>query len=534
MTAPSSLHVLKGRQRHDELGTALILPGEDPDAAVMLQDRTGSSFYRPLFRNFVQARDGFNATFGQDGTLTLYLEAVQPETLTADRPASPLIDDVRFELVLQPDNGGVALPLQCHREGQLLRLSAQLEGEPLRIARTVLFDAEPNAVVRVTQALTLAARQTEAFIQRQWQDPTIRASLLALFGGIPFSTPSSYFGMATRADPDFGNQYLLLDCVYTTNVAVPSLPGYIQWQVEWQGRIHNYYQDNQEREHVFYIPDGFTLSKGPSNVPSVALLQFSVPGDGSLEETRATFRFFGTPLLDNDRIENAKRVLSERLGLPIHMACIEDGRSSKKRFTQYLPNAQASSSAGIPLEQKAADIDLVMGLRHELDLNLSQLRALWAAIFSDAPERTLFHGWIDLELAAGRYHERIAFNGRLPPKSGQAFFDDIVDSGSLDTQGVDIDIETLDAVFEGSPPIAAITVMLQGRTTTLRPGKTRTTLHLERSLRDIVLGSQEPDRYNYVLQVVRADSLLRFDHVTEPGETQIWITTNQISGQPTH
>lgn len=533
--ANPSVSVEKGRARKNELGAALIAASADLAAPGVLVNASGAKSYLPVYRSAAQQAGGheaFSTTFTDDGTLTIFLETAMPDGLAGDASgAAPIVDGTSFELVTAASGGGSRFALQCIRKGSTVQLSVKLAGDDLKRTRAALFDIDPNVAVRVTQPVKLAARQTNDFIQRNWSNDTIRQGLLDQFGGIPFDSAATYYQMASGGDADFPNQFLVLACVYTSSVGVPPLLGYIQWQVNWKGRAYNYYQDNRERTRVFYVPDRFELAKGPSGSPTVSLLQFSVPADASsVTQTRALFRNFGNAVVDAARIQDASQALRERIGAVPQMLSIEDGHGVKKTFTQYLPNAEASSEAGNPTVQPNASIDLVKGLRNELDLNFNQFRALWAAIFSDAPEKTLFRGWVDVELADGRYKDRIEFNGRLPKETQASFFDDIQDTSSTNTYPAQFTVQTVAKIFQGAPAVLQIGLNFAGKTqVTLEPEKTKVTVSLERSIRDIILGNQPPDQYPYRLRVVRDDGSMNCCNLAaDTGDPDLWIMPAMI------
>ncbi|WP_166882720.1 hypothetical protein, partial [Massilia mucilaginosa] len=116
-----------------------------------------------------------------------------------------------------------------------------------------------------------------------------------------------------------------------------------------------------------------------------------------------------------------------------------------------------------------------------LDLNLTQFRALWAAICSDAPEKTLFRGWVDIELSAGRYADRIDFNGRLAAGNRTSFLDDILDVSTSNTYATDFNINTVPAVFKDHPELLEIALTFAGnKPVLLAPATPKATVRLER------------------------------------------------------
>ena len=526
MSPPISLKVTRGRAHLNELGPCQVPATEDlaqPGVLLSLGRKTCLPAFVPAAQQ-AGGQEAFGTSLTADGLLTVVLNAVVPAGIAGADGATPLLDDVSFELVLGANSGYRSLPLQVRREGTLCTLTVQLQGADLDRARPALFDAQPDITVRARQPVKLAVRQTSSFIQRYWSDDTIRKGLLDQFGGIPFDAASTYFQLASGGDPDFPNQYLLLDCVYAISTPVPPLPGYVQWQVTWNGRAYNYYQDNRERRRVFYLPDRFELAKGPTGAATISLLQFSgIDDQKPLTDARALFRTFGSPVIDQARLANAAQALRERVGGVPEMVCLEDGHGVKKTFTQYLPNAQASSEAGNAVVQADAAINLVTGLRNELNLNFNQFRALWAAIFSSAPERTLFRGWVDVELADGRYKDRIEFTGRLPADLQTGFLDDILDTSSTDTYPFKLAIQTVPKVFDGQPAVLEIGLTFPGATSTLDAQHLHDDVVIQRSLRDIVLGNQPPDMCPYRMRVVRQDAASCRNAQVGTGEAKLWI-----------
>lgn len=526
----ASLNVEKGRALKSEIGAAWITSSPDLGAPGMLASAGGAAAWLPLYRSAAQQAGGhenFSTAIADDGTLAIFLEAGAAEGMPADGgTGSPIVDGASYALVIDASGAGRRFPLRAERQGAIVALKARFADDDLKHVRAALFDANPNVAVEVTQPVTLALRQTSDFIERNWANETVRAGLLAQFGGIPLASAASYYRMASSADPDFPNQYLVLDCQYRMTVGVPPLPGYIQYQISWNGRAYNYYQDNRERSHVFFVPDSFEFASGPGGAPTVSLLQFSVPeGASSESDMRATFRYFGNPVVDQGRLDQAARALRDMTGLQVQMMSIEDGHDIRKTFTQYLPNAQASSESGNPQAQPNATIDLVQGLRNELCLNLAQFRALWAAIFSDAPEKTLFRGWVDVGIADGRYADRIDFNGRLPKASQTAFLDDILDVSSTNTYPADFRIKTVPRMFQDAPAILEIELNFGGKQqVTLDPDKTSAAISIERPIRDLILGNQAPGEYPYRMRVVREDgSMLCGNFSANSGDATLWI-----------
>lgn len=506
--------IKQSRARKSELGSALINLTTSFSAEALMSNAAGERWFLPVYRSAAQAAGGtqvFTPSAAEDGTLTFYLESVAPPPIAGQAgSAHAVLMGTSFCLVLNASGAGSRIPLNAAGEGgNIWRLRTKLGGNELKMARAALFDANPNVAIEVTQTATIAVPLTQAFVESNWPDAIIRKGLLDTFAGIPFDSASTFYMMAQQADADYANQYMVLNCIYRAQVPAPPLPGYIRWQINWANRAYNYYQDNQERNRVFYLPDKFELAKGPAGAPAVSLLQFTLPaGPVSVERTQATFRVYGRPVVDFDRIQNAKVALQPKIGGSPQMVSLQDAHHANTKFTQYLPNMQATSSD--PAVQTDASIDLSAGLRNELKLNFKQFRALWAAIFSAALENPLFRGWVDIELSDGKYKDRIDFNGRLPVEQETPFFDDILDTSLDSTYPAQFTVHTFKNVFEGDPKVLEIEVAFPGaETLTLTAESMKAQVKVERSIRDIVLGKQSPDEYPYKLRVVQEDGVMR-------------------------
>ncbi len=519
MPIPQSISVERGRVRKNLLDGALLFPSTDLASINFLTDVSDTRYFLPTYTSAAQHADGkefFAPSLTDDGTFTVYLQATVPANIAGDRNgAKPITAGTSFALVLNPSDAAASqIPLHVTTQGTNVQLSTKLAGDQLKRTRTALFDTNPNVSIRVIQPVKLAVLQSEAFLIANWTNPAIKQGIDNLFS-VSFDDPSIFFGIVSSGDPDFPNQYLILNCVYEANVGVPPLPGYVQRQVNWNDRAYNYYQDNQDRTRVFYVPDSFEFAKGPDGSPTISLLQFSAT-TGSVSDTQATFRFFGNPLVDAARIQHAAESLKALVGTLPQMISLQDGHGVKMSFTQYLPNAEGTGS-NLSIQPQAM-INLATGLRCELALNFKQFSALWAAIFSTAPGNLVFVGWIDIELADGRYKDRVNFNGRLPANKNESFFDDILDTTTNNTYPLTFEIKTLPAIFAGPPSIHQLDVSFSnGKQVTLTTDQLSTDLSIQRSIRDIILGNQPPDALPYSVHVVHTDGSEACGNFMVPG-----------------
>ena len=530
--------VKQSNARKNELNGALINSSTSLSAEVMMSNAKGERWFLPMYRPVEQSAGGsreFAPSAADDGTLTFFVESLAPSGIAKEAAgAHAHLSGTSFCLVLNASGAGLRFPLNSKAEGgNIWRVSTKLAGAELKSARAALFDVSPNVSIEVMQTVAMATPLTQDFVGSNWSDATIRKGLLDTYGGIPYDSAAMFYMMAESAASDYSSGYMVLDYVNRTLVQAPPLPGYNEIPLIWKERLHKYYQDNQERSRVFYFPDKFELDKGSKGTPTASLLQFSLPegNESDVGDTHATFRIYGRPVVDNERIQNAATLLKGKIGASPQMVSLQDAHHVKTTFTQTLPNEKATSSDHAV--QKSADIDLSTGLRSELKLNFAQFRALWAAIFSPAPENALFRGWIDVSLSDGKYQNRIEFMGRLPAGQEAGFFDDIIDKSVwTTTYPAQFTVQTFENIFKGEyPKVLEIEVAFSGsKTHTLTEKSLVASVEIQRSIRDIVLGKQSPDEYPYKLRVVKEDGTITFCTGAEKSSSKkLYLTPKMIA-----
>ncbi|HEY1293698.1 MAG TPA: hypothetical protein VGJ60_11505 [Chloroflexota bacterium] len=518
----SKLTPVSSRAEAGDIGDALINPDPGLSSALVLGRRNGTQAFLPTYRSATQRNGGaevFGMRLDDDGTLRVFLEAIAPAPIANKvGNARPHVAGTSFGLKFKSDGSRALVPVQVRDQGgnNVWLASAKLSNDALELARKVLFDTSPNAAIEVTQTLCVAAPLTETFVSRNWSNATVRAALLDTFG-LPFDSASSFFEMAQQVDQDYTRQYMLLECTYTHEVALPTLPGFVQWPIVWNGNLYSYYQDNQERNRVFYLPDRFDIAVGPNNAPAVSLLQFDLPSDSErLDRTRARFRFFGRPIVEFDRIKDATAELRQKIGPSTRLISLQDAPGVASTFTLSMPTASGLSSQRVL--QSDAQIDLEDGLRNEVSLTFDQFQAVWGAMFSENKENPIFLGGVDVSLAGGRFAEQISFNGRLPKHDEGSFFDTVLDTSQEHEYSTTLTIKTYRTIFSnvarpedevleltlmfGPASVTTITPPEAGYTASLLPPRT---VEVRRTIYDVVLGVQSPGVFRYTLLVARAD-----------------------------
>jgi hypothetical protein len=519
------------------LGQALITPDPELSHTAILTNVNNLKFYLPLYQNANQTSGGqetFAPTLTNDGTLTFYLNSVVPPELVGQtQKAAPYTSGISLTLMYNQDGQTRNIPLNLKDEGNnIWKASATLNSTQRQEVTTILFNTIPNAIIQVTQTVTLAGQLTEQFVNTNWSVPAIHEKLLSRFaGGIKFPNAEVYYRRATEAYSEFSQQYMKLECSYVSQIGAPSLPGYIKLPVTWKDRVYNYYQDNQKLNRVFFVPDSFKLSTESHGKPSVSLLQFKTE-DGTIDNMVATFRFFAEPIAEYTRLENAKEQLAQHIGQELEMVSFQGVKGVSTELTLYLPNVEGTAS--IPKVQSNADIDLKQGLRNELNLSLKAFQALWEAIFSVAPEQPLFTGWVEIRIEDQKYQERINFDGRLEARQQTNYFDLILDEGTDTTYSKTLTVVTFPKLFEDSNNrIDEISVDFGQETVRFtRPSKEEKEKLMEakvtvkRSVRDIILGNGDLGVYPYTLQVVNANG--RKCYPSKTTSDTIYITEEEI------
>lgn len=522
----------------DAIGGAVINPDPTLGPDLLMSGADGAHHYVAGFRDALQAAGGtqaFAPDLSPEGALTLYLEAIPPGAISGQLAgASPAAMTVDIALVYTVSGAEKHVALTAETQADnIWKLTATVPGPDLAGLRTVLFDTVPSARLLVSRKLRMAAQLTESFVTTQWPNPTVRKGFLDTFSSaIPMNTPEQFYMFAQQAYPGYPSQFMVMDVTYDTEIPVPPLPGFIQWQLTYQNAAYNYYQDNQQLDRVFYLPDGFALAVEPSGGPTISLLKFETT-DGTVENTKADFRFFGAPQVTFERINDAKTQLAAKIGQTPQMVSLQYAHGVESHFSLRLPNASGPGSA--PMDQTQAEIDLDKGLRNEVILNFEGFQALWAAIFSDQQQQALFTGEVTVSLLGGKFVNKLAFNGRLPAGEQSSYFDRILDQGSNLTYATELTVNAPVQLFGDAidPQILAISLDFgPNATVDLMPPSPPSgalitkTVQVQRSIEDIVLGKAATGAFSYTLKVVTMQAQKCCTASTS--STTVFITMDEV------
>ena len=254
------------------------------------------------------------------------------------------------------------------------------------------------------------------------------------------------------------------------------------------------------------------MTTNPSGgAPTVSLLQFTKAdpnAPASVKNTNANFRFYGKAVVDGSRIADAKNQLRSRIHQEPQMVSLQDADGVHTQMSLALPNATGTS--GSQRIQQAANIKLRDGITNQIVLGFEAFKALWAAIFSDEPQQTLFTGWVDATFSGGKYAERVDFRGRLAKGDMETYYSDIVDTQS------DINYQTsyeimMPRVLFSSLKLLMVTVTIGDKSVSLTdpgdsgPALLKEPLVLDRSASDLLLGLAADADNSYSLQLMKDD-----------------------------
>ncbi|MCC6456067.1 MAG: hypothetical protein IT328_14025 [Caldilineaceae bacterium] len=163
--------------------------------------------------------------------------------------------------------------------------------------------------------------------------------------------------------------------------------GVIPRQVEYQGRSHQYYQDEANPPLFYYLPDSFKITRNAVApfVPSLRV-QFRSE-DGTAEKMRYALEYGVTPVFVVDRLDKARAELKSFLPSPMPAGITEAifqplvvNEIEQLRYTVTIPRAGA---AGVVREERAGLVkNLTDGFADILDdLSLENFQGIFDALF---------------------------------------------------------------------------------------------------------------------------------------------------------
>ena len=153
-------------------------------------------------------------------------------------------------------------------------------------------------------------------------------------------------------------------------------------QVGWQGRSYPYYQDLNQPNQIYFLPDSFKISRQPA-APHAPSIIVSTNGDDPNSLT-FTMTFLAAPVWDRDRLAAAAQSLQTTLGLaaPPTLSLFE---ASTTALSLTVPPSDPSAAPGL-VAQPGAEIDIAAGIKCSLALSMAQFRQVYASLFEQVTQ----------------------------------------------------------------------------------------------------------------------------------------------------
>ena len=193
-------------------------------------------------------------------------------------------------------------------------------------------------------------------------------------------------------------------------------------QVDFQGSFHHYYQDEASPYIFYYLPDCFKVTRHPDPpfVPQM-LVKFR-SDDGSLDKMRASLEYVAAPIVNNDRLQDARRSLQTHLpysllpGLSdvIFQPLVIDD-VSQLTLSLALPR----QNEGAPRQNRPGVVSKLSNpFQDELaGITLPDFQDLFDALFGKSA--VVFMGDVQVAPSGNRPGETIPFVARLTDLSGR-------------------------------------------------------------------------------------------------------------------
>jgi hypothetical protein len=187
--------------------------------------------------------------------------------------------------------------------------------------------------------------------------------------------------------------------------------------VEWQGKDHHYYRE-ENRPHVFYyLPDAFKVTRRPEPPYTPNMLVRFASEDGTREKMRASLEYVAAPVVDPERLESAAGALKKHLPSPMPAGVtapvfqplvVKD--VDQLRLTLAIPRAGAS---GTPRQERPGVVSsLTDSFVDEIaDMTLSNFQDVFDALFGKSA--VVFSGQVLVVGGGQRVDEPLDFSARL-------------------------------------------------------------------------------------------------------------------------
>lgn len=295
-----------------------------------------------------------------------------------------------------------------HEVAVLLRFSELVNGKASAVAEIPLPEVTVEGdVIRAETLVTQLAQRDQ--IYRAMTEPDLGAKLVVRLSArvavpVPQRPPVNAQGTTLQGvarKPLYRESERVVD-LSLPFLFPPNLHGYVfeglgtvrpggstgllRRQVNWGGRFHSYYQSSLGSNVFYYLPDTFKLARRPvAPHEPFATMRFQ-SDDGSLERMEASFSFFGSPVVDQERLLGSVPVLRGLVDADVLRAegdlQLEPLLPAPENLKLRLSYPGADTRGG-PFEARpGASVDLRTGITDSLTMPMVQFQALYDALFS--------------------------------------------------------------------------------------------------------------------------------------------------------
>ncbi len=320
-----------------------------------------------------------------------------------------------------------------------------------------LVVTDPAVRDQIYHAMTDQAAQAKLILRRSFSvatpvpppasgpppaQPLYRAAVTAIDSTLPFSFDPVLDKNVFAGLSDIGS----------------GAPSWNIQQVSWQGRSYPYYQDLNQPNQIYFLPDSFKISRQPAppHAPSIVV---STNGDDPNSLT-FTLTFLAVPVWDPNRLTAAAQSLQTTLGLAA-LPTLSLFEATTTALSLTVPPSDPSAAPGL-VAQAGAQIDIAAGIKCSLALSMAQFRQVYAALFEKVTQ--LLSGVVSVTV--GSDVEQIPFESSASDFAGDIFasttsFDPLKNQLTVVLEnGIEspIHVDALPAVLlKGGVPVTSVT-----------------------------------------------------------------------------
>lgn len=188
------------------------------------------------------------------------------------------------------------------------------------------------------------------------------------------------------------------------------------YHVSWQQRSYPYYQDPNEPTQIYFLPDGFKISRR-NNAPHAPSISIASSGSDPSSQVYV-LSFLAVPVWDLNRIQNAATNLANTLALG-STPTLTPFEATNTSLALNLPAADSTVTGLAPVS--GATIDVGAGVSASVTLTLSQLQQVYSALFDDVSQ--LLSGIVTVTVGAGATADvvKLPLSARASDFSGNLF-----------------------------------------------------------------------------------------------------------------